>query len=446
MKLYSLRWATFRALVIPMLVALVLVAGAGVWTAHRSISTLRDHEMQQEGAFLMMLSLHEATEGERLGMIPSSDSDQLRKLRGSGTGFRIWSDSVIVTAAGALPAADLQAPQPGFQTIRAAGKEWRRYAVRHADLPIVIEVVEPGELRDELAWQMAISMTEPILLLILAVSVIATFQIASAMRPMLQLSREINARDTDDLRPLGGTSIPAEIAPLVAAVNDLMSRLGRAIEHEREFTDNAAHELRTPLAVLKTRAQIAERALADSPARQEELKMLVAAIDRATGVIEQLLVLSRLQGGHATFGTIDFSQLTEDVARDLVPMAIAKQQEVDASIAPGVMVQGNADSLSMVIRNLIDNAIRYAPVKGEIAIGLIQGTDGTAILRVSDNGPGIPPDKIERVFERFTRYSHDESGSGLGLAIVERILQQHKGSIVLQNAQPHGLICEVRLG
>jgi signal transduction histidine kinase len=368
----------------------------------------------------------------------------LRELNGGGSGFRIWSFDGVMTSAGALPAALSTPPPAGFSDIQSGGKEWRRFVLRHAALPITIEVVEPADVRDGVMWRMAGSLLGPLLLLIIAVSVIASWRIAAAMRPMDLISHEIDARDTDDLGPLGSYRLPREIAPLVGAVNDLMARLGRAIEHEREFADNAAHELRTPLAVLKTRAQIAERALADQPQLAGELSALVAAIDRATGVIEQLLMLARVQGSLATFVPVDLSRLTEDVARILAPAAIDKYQQFDLDIAPGIVVSGNADSLSIVIRNLIENAIRHAPAKSSINVELMREADGSIVLRVADNGPGIPEDKMARATERFTRFSADAQGSGLGLSIVARILKLHGGKLSLQNGVPCGLTSEVR--
>lgn len=445
MKRPSLRRTTFTALAGPTVIAVLLVSFSGLWSAERSISILRDNAMTQEAEFLMMLSLHEAAEGERLGVIRSSESDRLRQLRGGGTGFRIWSGSVVMTASGAGTVAAAASPPSGFGIISGKGQEWRRFALAHERLPITVEILEPTAMRSEMALRMAATMTWPMLLLILAASWIAWRAIASALRPILQVSHDIDTRDSDDLQPLVTDDLPVEIAPFVVAVNDLMRRLGQAIEREREFTDNAAHELRTPLALLKVRAQIAERALADRPSSQAELAQLVAAIDRATGVIEQLLTLARVQADRPAFGPIDLSGLTEAIARDLAPDALARRQQIDARITPGIRVNGNSDALAMVVRNLIDNAIRYTPVGGMVNIELEARPDGNAVLRIVDDGPGIPAEKLDRAFERFTRFAAAENGSGLGLAIAQKIVERHGGAVSLANRSPHGLICEARL-
>lgn len=444
MKTYSLRRATLVALVVPLLLAVTVVAGFAIWLAHDSISALRDDQMQQEAAFILLLAKHEAAESEALGFIEPADSERLNRLLGARTGFRIWSGTLVVTQSGAVPAAEAP-PPPGFSDHVADGQEWRRFGLHHAELPIIVEVAEPQELRAALTWQVARSLGLALLLLVAIVCLIAYARIAAALHPMKQISSEIDSRDDDDLKALGGHRIPAEIVPLFAAINRLLARLRATLDREREFTDNAAHELRTPLAALKTRAQIAEQSLAGDPARQGILAELNAAVDRAAGVIDQLLLVTRLKGAADRFEPVDLSALTEDIARDLAPAAIDKDQEFAADIAPGLRVKGHAGALAMMIRNLIDNAIRYTPTGGTISVTLRIEPTGTAVLEVADTGPGIPMADRARVFERFTRLAHEESGSGLGLAIVEQVVRLHRGSIALHEVTPHGLRCEVRL-
>lgn len=445
MKTYSLRRATLGALIGPLLIAVILVTGIAVWLSHNALSALRDDQMQQEAEFVLLLAKHEATEGEELGVISTSESDRLTQLLGGRTGFRVWSATTVVTQSGSLPPAESAPPQPGFSDYSASGREWRRYAIRYSDIPITIEVIEPIALRQALTGQIARSLVLALLLLVGIVCVIAYLTISAALRPMVQMSREIDSRDDDDLSPLGGHRIPKEIAPLFAAISHLLERLKATIEREREFTDNAAHELRTPLTALKTRAQIAERALAGDPERQEVMAGLIAAANRASSVIDQLLLMTRLNSAGSQFEPCDLSRLTEDVARDLASAAIEKNQDLSADIAPAIQVRGHAGALAMMIRNLIDNAVRYTPAGGTITITLRTDPQGKAILQVADSGPRIAPAERERVFQRFTRLSTLESGSGLGLAIVEQVVKLHRGSITLSDAPPHGLLCEVRL-
>jgi len=443
-KLYSLRRATFTALIAPMLVALVLVAVSGLLSAHRAIDSLRDHEMAQEAAFLMTLALHEVAEGEKLDEVRSPEAYGLDQIEKQGTGYRVWSGNEVTTSDGTLPSARASAPQGGFADIKAGGAHWRRFVMRHPQIPIAVEVAEPESVRSSLMWQMVGSLVLPMLALILAVSLIASLRVAAAMRPMDAISRDIAAREAGDLAPLAGRLIPREIAPLVDAIDDLMRRLGQELEREREFTDNAAHELRTPLAALKMRAQLAEQALAGLPEHRQTLAALVPAIDRVTGVVEQLLLLSRLQHGREGFTRVDLSSVVEDVARDIAPAAIARGQSFDVGIAPNLHVRGNPDALAMVVRNLVENAVRHGKEAGFVQVTL-SSVDGRVVLRVLDDGPGIPEDKLPLAFERFTRFATDGAGSGLGLSIVERIAEIHDATVTLRNRAEEGLVCEMSL-
>lgn len=447
MKLYSLRHATFLSLLVPMLLSLALVAGSGLLAARSAIGILRDHEMEQEARFLQTLVNHEVAEGERLGVIRSTESFGLRELQAGGSGFRIWAGEVVMTEAGRLPRAGASAPPAGFSDLHDGGQAWRRLVVRTADQPLVVEIAEPLAMRDTLTWRMVRSLIVPMLLLIVAVAAIATWRLTRALRPLTLLSAELDRRDSADLRPLAGLRIPIEVAPLVAAINDLMARLGRAITREREFVDNAAHELRTPLAALKTRAQATRAQLTGNAEATRSLDLLVAAVDRMTGVIEQLLLMARLDGTPEQFGPVDLSQLATDIAREAAAAAVARHQEFVAEIAPALSVRGSADALAIALRNLLDNAVRYTPAGGHVRIAAFQAeASGQPDVRiiVEDDGPGLG-EQPERAFARFARFDRGSSGSGLGLSLVQETIRRHDGTVTLENRSEGGLRCTVRL-
>ncbi|MGL4543615.1 MAG: ATP-binding protein, partial [Polymorphobacter sp.] len=307
------------------------------------------------------------------------------------------------------------------------------------------EIGQSLRLRRVLVEQLAYSLALPLLFLILAVAVIIFYQVRAAMRPMQRLSQQLDQRAAGDFERLRGHRMPAEIAPLFEAFNRLIERMQTAIVREREFADNAAHELRTPLAVLKARAQIVVRDLAGDPARQEPARQLAAATDRATGVIDQLLFLGRLAASDAPRQAIDLSQLVADVARELAPAAIAKAQNFEVAIAPAITVAGQPEALMMVVRNLIDNAVRYTPRGGNIEVTLAGAGPDTAELAVCDNGPGIPETHHLSILDRFARLPSQESGSGLGLSIVQQIVERHAGHLALANRDPCGLAATVTL-
>lgn len=438
MKRYSLRRATLVALVVPMLLALATASVASLISARRTIDVLRDHAMQQEAGFLLVLARREAAEGEQLGTIHTIESSAFTGLEAGGSGFRIWSGDRIITSAGALSTPGRIAPPPGLDVVASARGEWRRFALHDQDLPIVVEVAEPLAMRDHTMWRTGTSLIGPLLALVIAVCLIATWRVAAALRPLARISDAIRARHEDDLSPLTGEAIPDEVAPLVDAVNDLMVRLETALQGERAFSSNAAHELRTPLAALKTRSQLVQRALATIPGQEHQVTQLLAATDRATAVIDQLLVLSRLQSGAAGFGPVDLSELAGQVARDRAGTAMACGHTLEADIAPHVMVRGNADALEMLVANLLENAIKHSPPGGRIDVRVARlGDDGAAVLRIADCGPGIADDRIDQAFDRFTRFGTGTvDGTGLGLSIVRQIAISHGATVRLRNRTP----------
>jgi two-component system sensor histidine kinase QseC len=399
--------------------------------------------MQQEAKFLALLARHESMERESIGIISADESQALERSFGGRSGFRIWSGDVIVTQSTPTPPRSAQPPAPGFTMRSVDGVRWRTFAVHDREAPIVVEVNESMAVRGAMNRQIVASLALPVMALVVLIAGVAYAQVVAALRPILSISAALDARSADDFRPLAGYRMPAEIGPLFAAFNRLLARLGQALQRERDFTDNAAHELRTPLAVLKTRAQIAVQGLADDPARQEQFNQLVAATDRATGVVDQLLVLNRLDSGEAS--SIDLSLLVADVCRQAAPEAFARAQDFGADIAPGVMISGHADALAMLLRNLVENAVRHTPNKGRINTSLVQLPNGDAEFRIRDNGPGIPAAYRHTVFDRFVRLDSTIPGSGLGLTIVRRIVDQHGGRITLDTSPPHGLDVKVVL-
>lgn len=445
MKTYSLRKATLARLFIPLAIAILVTAVSAVWLSDRAIGLVRDDQMQQEAAFLLLLARHEATEGEAIGLIHTLESAELRDVLGARSSFRIWSGETVVTQSSPDMALPQRPPQPGFSSQWIDNKQWRTFVIQEPGTDIRIEVFEPKTMRTAMTIQVVASLALPLLFLLLAVAAIAYAQITAAMNPMRRISRDLDSRQPDDLRRLGGYRIPEEIAPLFDAFNRLMSRLGTVIAREREFTDNAAHELRTPLSVLKTRAQIVARELQDDPALRHHAVQLIEATNRAAAVVDQLLLLNRAAAKIDQPDRVDLSALTETVCRETGSAAIVKGQQFGVEIDPGLVVMGQADMLAMLISNLVQNAIRHSPSGSAIDVSLSEAPAGTARLRIRDTGPGIPIEHHEAAFDRFQRLGSEQPGSGLGLAIALRIVEQHGGSISLGANHPQGLCVEVTL-
>jgi len=274
----------------------------------------------------------------------------------------------------------------------------------------------------------------PQLLLILIATVVVWYGLKQGLMPLERLRREVAARKRDDLSRLDETRAPAEVHPLIDAVNNLLERLKQAMQAQKRFIADASHQLRTPLAGLKTQAELALRE-DDLERKQRTLEQLLISARRSAHLANQLLALARNEPegqGDKTFAELDLNQLAQECTTYWVPVALEKNIDLGFEGIPmQVPVRGDATSLTEMLGNLIDNAIRYTPAGGHVTVKVTCSPD-EATLCVEDNGPGIDPQHRERVFERFYRIlGSGQSGSGLGLAIVAEVAKRHGATITL---------------
>ncbi|MGB7552236.1 MAG: ATP-binding protein, partial [Chromatiaceae bacterium] len=259
------------------------------------------------------------------------------------------------------------------------------------------------------------------------------FATRRALAPIDAIADQVRRREPQHLGPLTPPSAPTEIRPLLGALNGLLARVDQALESERRFTADAAHELRTPLAALGVQASVAARAR-DTAERDHALAQIAAGTKRASHLVEQLLTLARLDPNLGiTKSLVRLDELAAEVCADQAGAALAKGIQLELDAGADARVMANADLLRILLRNLVDNALRYSPVGGQVLIAL--GTvAGKVRLTVSDNGPGIPDAQRARALERFHRLVGQETeGSGLGLSIVARIAEQHGAGLTLED-------------
>lgn len=297
-----------------------------------------------------------------------------------------------------------------------------------------LHVSETTEQRQALIRGILANIVIPQLLLTLIALGVVWYGVKQGLRPLERLRRDVLDRRRDDLSRLDGSKAPAEVWPLIDAVNDLLERLKQVMAVQKRFLADAAHQLRTPFAGLKTQAELALRA--DEVAlKQHALERMLTSTRHGTRLVNQLLALTRNEpGGEHTdrFAPLDLHQLAQEVSLNWVPMALEKNIDLGfEGTGEAVMVEGDASGLQELLNNLIDNAIRYTPAGGHITVG-VGLTQQRAVLCVEDNGPGIAAEHRERVFERFYRIlGSGESGSGLGLAIVAEIARRHGAKLEL---------------
>ena len=354
----------------------------------------------------------------------------------------------------------------GFHAFRHQNLDYRVYVHRLRD-GSRIAVSQETRIRDQIARQSALYATLPLLLLVPVLLAVMLMLIRLMLRPLAELSRTVDARQEHDLKPLPKTDLPTELQPFVNAINGLLGRTGAAMESQRRFVADAAHELRSPLAALSLQAERLHAAPM-SPEATERLETLQAGIRRSRHLLEQLLLLARAQNARWVQGqaaataasapaVVAVLPVMRRVLEDLLPLADQKGLNLGISAAPGVTHDAEVDerirvaademALYTLLRNLVDNAIRYTPAGGQIDLWADQrGTE--VVMAVQDDGPGIPAEERARVVDPFYRVlGTGESGSGLGLSIVDTLVGNLKGRLRLDDAvgHAHGLRAEVTL-
>lgn len=312
-----------------------------------------------------------------------------------------------------------------YQDIQIEQHHWRVFTLKapYSILQTAERKDIRGELITEIIWQMLwiLLWGLPFLAILIYVS------IRHGLKPLQRVANDIAKRTPEQLQHINNKDIPLEIKSLVDILNNLFQRLSQTFENERRFTADAAHELRTPLAGLKIQAQLALQSQ-NHELRSQALHNILMGVDHAHHLVAQLLTLARIDSNQTLeMKTVDLKEIAEKIIKMLIYQAMDKQQDLGLSVLTNqTQTQGNPEALEILLRNLVDNALRYTPENGEITISIERLESEQLYLKVKDNGIGIPQNKIEKIFERFYRGEHQHiQGSGLGLSIVQRIAELH---------------------
>ncbi|MEY4564309.1 MAG: hypothetical protein RLZZ618_3586 [Pseudomonadota bacterium] len=331
----------------------------------------------------------------------------------------------------------------GLADITVNGQTWRTFSVASRDR--VIQVAQPAQIRQRLAADAALRGVAPLLFLAPLVGLAAWWLVSVALKPLRRVADEVHGRGERLLSPLPVDGLPDEVSPMVLALNALLGRLDEAFNTQRAFVADAAHELRSPLTALKLQLQLLQRA-DDVSTRDAALAALAAGIDRAARLVEQLLTLARSEPGapSAPRAPLDLAEVVRQALADTVPFALARGTDLVLRADEPVPWQGNATELGALARNLADNAVRYSPPGAHVVVQ-VRMAQGSPVIEVDDNGPGIAREDRERVFDRFHRRTGtDEAGSGLGLAIVQSIARRQGAQVGLEESPLGGLRATVR--
>lgn len=439
MKNYSLRNRLIARITLPILITTLLVMAFSYASARHEIEEVYDAQLVHSAKVLLQLTQHEIIEDEAFDL--GIEKIDLQHSYERNLGFRIWSKDKLIAQAtiNANLFSGLEV-DPGFSNHVISDQTWRFYVYIDPVTQIRIEVSEHYDIRYELIFELMLSLVMPALIALPIIFAIIWGAVSQVLKPLVSISTDVNARSSDDLSPLPQDNIPEEVAPLIRALNALFERIEQSFKREREFTDHAAHELRTPLAAMKTQTQVLMRKAAQMPDCAEGLNNLQASIERSIHLVEQLLALARLQNEDLEKSDFNLSHLLEDLLRERAHEIAKKSMTLNQNIASDFHVCGNEYAVSIMLNNILGNALKYTPQGGTLNVTLT--ADGG--LSIADTGIGISNADKQKVFERFVRADKTgQSGSGLGLPIAKWIADVHDLHIELADNQPQGLIVNI---
>ncbi|MFJ3053751.1 sensor histidine kinase [Pseudomonas nitroreducens] len=415
---------------------------AGLFTYHltrEQVNRLYDQDMIDFGqAALSLVDIADAIDpqsSDAMEILARSRKaiEGLPLIRREATlGYAIWYRGQPLLAIH-KPPKGIEAQPPGFSDLLSGGVNWRVLQMSTSGTDEVrIWVFEDLHYRHKTLHLLLFSALFPLLLALPLFAVLVWFGVRQGLAPLRSLIEQVHQRSAHSLHPLALSRAPVEVHSLVNELNLLLERLNSAMEAERRLTSDAAHEIRTPLASLRTHAQVALRS-SDPAAHAHGLQQVSRSVERISALMEQILLLARLDAEelHEIFAPVDLRLLAEDTIADLAPQAIDKQIELTLD-SHAATLKGVAAWLGLMLTNLVGNALRYTPEGGRVAVSL-ESRDDHLTLWVRDNGPGVAPAEQAAIFTRFYRSPNVASshGSGLGLPIVKRIVEIHHGRISL---------------
>jgi two-component system sensor histidine kinase QseC len=440
----SLRWRLLRAVFATALLVWGLNAILSYTQARHEAEELMDGHLAQAARLLLALVRDNESHLEDLAARLATVRSQERHRYESPLEFQVGrADGSLLLRSAHAPAKSLAAA-PGYDDMTHAGHPWRVLTIASTSGDYRVQVAQSIDLRDHTALEVARRTVLPIALISPVLLLLLYYSVRRALKPLDELAAEVASRSPENLRPLAQNTAPLEARPLVSALNRLFGRLDDTLANERRFTADAAHELRTPLAVVRIQAQVAQLSR-NADDRQHALQQILLGADRATRVLEQLLRLARLDplDGLPHPAEVDLAELAERVLSDARHAAADRCIALERSDDP-LLLSGDAELLAIALRNLLDNALRYTPPATTIRV-IAARQDGEMTLGVIDDGPGVPPAELPRLVERFYRGSAARAeGSGLGLAIAQRVAELHAARFELENLPGGGFAAHLR--
>jgi two-component system sensor histidine kinase QseC len=431
-RLPSLRNRLLAVVLAGVAVAWVGAAAFAFLEARHEVDELLDGYLAQSAALIAA----QAAAGE--GELDVEHAPQLHRYA-RRVAFQVWERGRVLRLHSLnAPDGRLSPRDEGFDDVVIGDVRWRVFSSYDGDRGILVQVGEVRRSRDAIAFAVARGLAAPLLVALPVLGFLVWVAVTYGLAPLRAIGQAVSRRDPADVKPLAVRSPPREVEPLVSGLNALFARVRASLAHERRFTADAAHELRTPIAALRAQAEVA-LASGESAERRHALEGVIAGCDRAAHLVDQLLTLARLDPALDARppGRADLAAIAREVASTHVQAAIDRGLELAVEAPASAIVAAEPALLEIMLRNLVDNAVKYSAGRGR-EVRIVVGDGAAPLLRVIDDGPGIAPQERARLGERFHRPEGTvEPGSGLGLSIVLRIAEIC-GARVAFDASPGG--------
>jgi len=440
-----------RLLTLLLLLVTLVWMGAAVLTwvdASDELGELLDGHLAQSAALLVAQQTGHGSDAGAANEHPDEgdhveDTPMLHKYA-PRVAFQVFHEGRLTLRSANVGNTPLSHQTTGFETVKLGdASEWRVFATHGSEGDVQVFVGEQIKSRDAILWAVLQAVLMPLMYALPLLAVVGWLAVRNGLAPLRHLSQALTQRQPQALDPVALSDMPTEVEPVVHSLNALFERIQTMVALERRFTADAAHELRTPIAAIRMQAQVALGAVADDAQRNRALNYTLAGCDRATHLVEQLLTLSRLESSAnaAPSGVVDVSAVAQRVAADLALAALARAQDLQLDAAPHAMIQADDMLTSVLVRNLLDNALRYSPDGARVALS-IKVEAGQVTLQVEDSGPGLADADLARLGERFYRVlGTEQTGSGLGWSIVQRIAKVYGARVNVSRSAALGGLC-----
>lgn len=445
-----------RRLMITLSIAMVAVWSAAIINTYvdtrEELDQLLDAQLEQAAHVIMSLTQHELFEHmeyTRKGYkFPEHELPIIQKYT-QKVAYQIWLNKKLVIQSKGAPTQAL-ANRMGMALTRSInGEEWRAFALKQGSLGIQVHVGEHLDAREQVSELITGNLLFYLALGIPLIGMVIWVGVGHALLPLISLTHTVATQELENLHQVDASQVPKEILPLVQSLNDLFNRLSRAVNHMKNFTADAAHELRTPLAALRTHAQLALKAKdnQDNDGVAQQINEIISSVDRASYLIDQLLTMARVdhEEYHMADELVDVTNVAKEVITNVVNKNDLRHIDLSLETEQEMWVHGKAPMLEIMLQNIILNAVKHTPDNGSIRVDLYHhGSD--VVLTVDDSGPGIDPSQRKKLFRRFYRdKKNTKPGIGLGLSIVKRIVDIHHGQVELLESPLGGLRVEICL-